>query len=346
MKGVAQTFPGSTVEKTAITVPTYFNDSQRQSTKDAAGLEVLRMINEPTVAAIAYALDKRASTDGKRNVLVFDLGGGTFDVSLLTIDKGGVIKIKATGGDTHLGGENFDNRMLRVHCERAKRIISTAILTTIDIDCLFNGVDFSAKFTHAKFEEVNMDLFKKCIKTAKTCLKDENMDKENIDEVVLFGGSTRIPKRIIPDEAVAYDAGYLATNLSDLSDEVVRGLKLIVVTPLSLDDYQTAGLVMVYQGERLRSSKNYLLGQLSLSGLPSAPRGGIEIKICYEIDDNRILHASARELTTSRNKAIKITNGGGLSKAEIAKMIKDAKRYKQEDEAHIKKAMAHKALND
>ncbi|KVH91518.1 Heat shock protein 70 family [Cynara cardunculus var. scolymus] len=254
MKGVAQTFPGSTVEKVVITVPAYFNDSQRQSTKDAAkiaGLEVLRMINEPTSAAFAYALDKRASTDGKS-----------------------------------------------------------------------------------------------------------------------------LCRRIIPDEAVAYGAGYLAANLSDLGDEVVRGLKLIVVTPLSLGvsckgdvmvvlipkntpiptkkedtlykayDDQTAGLVMVYQGERLRSSENYLLGQLSLSGLPSAPTGRVEIKICYEIDDNRIPHVSAKELTTGRNKAIKTTDGGGLSKAEIAKMIKDAERYKQEDEAHIKKAMTHKALND
>ncbi|KAJ0771309.1 putative Heat shock protein 70 family [Helianthus annuus] len=260
MKGIAETFLGSKVEKAVIAIPAYFSDSQRQSTKDAAmvaGLEALRMINEPTAAAIAYALDKRAGVDGKMNVLVFDLGGGTFDVSILTIDDGGVIEVKATGGDTHLGGEDFDNRMvshfvrefkrkhkvdisknlkalgrLRVHCEKAKRTISTAIQTTIDIDCLFDGIDFSAKFTRAKFEEVNMELFNKCMDTVETCLRDVNLSKNNIDEV-LFNGKV-LCQRINPDEAVAYGAGILAANLSGMGDEAVQALELIDVTPLSL----------------------------------------------------------------------------------------------------------------
>ncbi|GJT90713.1 probable mediator of RNA polymerase II transcription subunit 37e, partial [Tanacetum coccineum] len=318
MKGVAETFLGSTVEKAVITVPAYFNDLQRQSTKDAAvvaGLEFMRMIHEPTAAAIAYALDKRASVDGKMNVLVFDLGGGTFDVSLLTIDEEGVIEVKATGGDTHLGGEDFDNRMvkhfvrefkrkhkedisnnlkalgrLRALCERAKRTISTYFETTLDIDCLYNGIDFSAKFTRAKFEELNIDMFKKCMETVKTCLWDVNMSKDSIDEV------------LNPDEAVAAGAGILAANLSGQGDEAVRSLDIIDVTPLSLGlkckgdvmavliprnspiptkkedtfctayDGQTAVSVRVYQGERSKSNENYLLGEVRLSGIPSAPR--------------------------------------------------------------------------
>ncbi|KAD5961916.1 hypothetical protein E3N88_13389 [Mikania micrantha] len=420
MKGIAETFLGARVEKAVITVPAYFNDSQRQSTKDAAmvsGLEVLRMINEPTAAAIAYALDKRAGVDGKMNVLVFDLGGGTFDVSVLTIDDVGVIEVKATGGDTHLGGEDFDNRMvsyfvnefkrkhkadisknlkalgrLRVHCERAKRIISTAIQTTIDIDCLFNGIDFSAKFTRAKFEDVNKALFNKCMDAVKTCLTDVNMSKDSIDEVVLVGGSTRIPKiqellqelfdgkllcqRINPDEAVAYGAGILAANLSGVGDETVQALALIDITPLSLGvgchkdvmsilipknspiptkkedtfytvgDYQTSVVIRVYQGERSKCTGNHLLSQFHLSGLPSAPRGVVEITVCFEIDANGILHVSAKEITSGSNSAIKITNNDSLTREEIMKMIEDAERYKFEDEAHMKKVKAHKDLTN
>ncbi|KAD5961914.1 hypothetical protein R6Q59_014554 [Mikania micrantha] len=397
MKGIAETFLGTCVEKAVITVPAYFNDSQRQSTKDAAmvaGLEVLRMIHEPTAAAIAYALDKRAGVDGKMNVLVFDLGGGTFDVSVLTIE------VKAGGGDTHLGGEDFDNRMvsyfvngrLRVHCERAKRIISTAIQTTIDIDCLFNGIDFSAKFTRAKFEDVNKALFNKCMDAVKTCLRDVNMSKDSIDEVVLVGGSTRIPKiqellqelfdgkllcqRINPDEAVAYGAGILAANLSGVGDETVQTLTLIDITPLSLGvacdkdvmavlipknssiptkkektfctarDNQTRVTIRVYQGERSKCTGNHLLSQFSLSGLPSAPQGVVEITVCFEIDANGILHVSANEITSGSNNAIKITNNDSLTREEIMKMIEDAERFKFEDEAHMKKVRAHQDLTD
>ncbi|KAJ9540783.1 hypothetical protein OSB04_027289 [Centaurea solstitialis] len=423
MKRVAETFLGSSVEKAVITVPAYFNGSQRQSTKDAAelaGLEVVSMINEPTAAAIAYALDERAtsSRSGKKmNVLVFDLGGGTFDVSLLTIDKLGDIEVKATGGDTHLGGEDFDNRMvdhfvkefktkhkedisknlvalgrLRVHCESAKRVLSTATQTTIDIKCLSNGIDFSAKFTRAKFEEVNMDLFNTCMEIVKTCLEDAKMDKASVDEVVLVGGSSRIPKvqellqrffngkklcqRINPDEAVAYGAGYLAAKLSGVDNEAVQGVELIDITPLSLGvgckgdvmsvlipkntpiptkkedtfytarDDQTSANIEVYQGERLKSTENYLLGNFRLSGLPSTPRREVEVIVCFEIDANGILTVSARELTTGSNNAINITGTGSLSKPEVNKMIKDAEQYKFEDEAHVKAVKAHQDVVD
>ncbi|GJW67230.1 heat shock cognate 70 kDa protein 2-like protein [Tanacetum coccineum] len=398
MKGVAETFLGSTVDKAVITVPAYFNDSQRQSTKDAAtiaGLEVIRMINEPTAAAIAYALDKKASIDGNTNVLVFDLGGGTFDVSILTIDDNGVIEVKGTGGDTHLGGEDFDNRMvnhfvqdikmkhkedisknlralgrLRIHCEKAKRIISTAFQTKIDIDCLFNGIDYSAKFTRAKFEEVNLDLFEKCVETVKSCLSDLNMKVDSIDDVVLVSGSTRIPK------SVACGAGILAANLSGMGNEALQALKLVDVTPLSLGvgilgdimnvliprnspiptkkeavlhtviDNQTSMTISVYQGERSKLKENFLLGEFSLSDLPSAPRGVVKAIVCYEIDANGILNVSAREITTGRNKSIQITNNCSLSKVDIEKMIKDAERYKLEDEAYVNKVKAQKALDD
>ncbi|GKA60606.1 heat shock protein 70 family protein [Tanacetum coccineum] len=418
MKEIAQKYLATKVEKEVITVPAYFNDSQRQSTKDAAavaGLEVVRMINEPTAAAIAYALDKRAGVDGKMNVLVFDLGGGTFDVSLLTCDEKGIIEVKATGGDTHLGGEDFDNRMvnhfvqefkrkhkedisnsrkalgrLRVQCERAKRVISACIQTTLDIDCLFNGIDFSAKFTRAKFEEVNMDLFKNCMEHVEMCLRDANMSKDSIDEVVIVGGSTRIPKvqellqelfngkilcqQLNPDEAVAHGAGILAAILSGMGDEATESLVLIDVTPLSLsvglkgdvmrvliprnspipikkecvvtttmDDQTSVGLP-VYQGERSKASKNYLLGKLELYGLPRALRGEVKVTLCYEIDVNGILNVSARETTTGKSNAVRITNTGSVSTKEIEKMIKDAERYRIEDESHLNKVKAHRDL--
>ncbi|GJU32007.1 heat shock cognate 70 kDa protein [Tanacetum coccineum] len=312
-----------------------------------AGLEVIRMINEPTAAAIAYALDKRSN--GKMNVLVFDLGGGTFDVSVLTINEKGVIEVKASGGDTHLGGEDFDERMvkclvqefnrkhkvdissnlkalgrLRVSCERAKRILSVASQTTIEIECLFNGIDFSAKFTRPKFEELNMDLFKKCMEHVETCLRDVNMSKNSIDEVVIVGGSTRIPKvqellkelfngktlcqGINPDEAVAIGAGILAANLSGMGDEATQ----------SVIDYQTSMHLPVFQG-----SENILLGEFWLSGLPLAPARGVKVRVCYEMDVNGILNVSAREITTGSNNAIQITNTSSVSKEEIEKMLND-----------------------
>jgi len=253
MREIAETYLETTVTNAVVTVPAYFNDSQRKATIDAgaiAGLNIMRVMNEPTAAAVAYGLDNRTDYDGERNIFVFDLGGGTFDVSLLTI-KGNNFQVKATAGNTHLGGEDFDNRMvnyfvqefkrkkkvdisgnpkalrrLRTACERAKRSLSFLVVATIEVDSLFQGIDFSSSINRAKFEEMNMDLFNECMTIVGSCLIDANMDKSRIDDVVLVGGSSRIPivfqllkdffngkelcKSINPDEAVAYGAAVQA----------------------------------------------------------------------------------------------------------------------------------------
>lgn len=284
MKETAEAYLGSEVKNAVITVPAYFNDSQRQATKDAgaiAGLNVLRIINEPTAAAIAYGLDQK--TSGEKNILVFDLGGGTFDVSLLTIDNG-VFEVVATNGDTHLGGEDFDQRVmehfiktfqkkekkdigkdkramqkLRREVELAKRALSSTHQVSLEIEALIDGVDFSETLTRARFEELNSDLFKKTLGPIKTVLEDADMRKEDLDEIVLVGGSTRIPKvqqmikdyfngkepnrGINPDEAVAYGAAVQAGILGGESSEETADLLLIDVAPLSLG-IQTIGGVM------------------------------------------------------------------------------------------------------
>ncbi|KAI5431369.1 heat shock 70 kDa protein 4 [Lathyrus oleraceus] len=277
MREIAEKFLESEVTNAVITVPAYFNDSQRKATKDAgaiAGLNVIRILNEPTAAALAYGLQKRANCVEERNILVFDLGGGTFDVSLLTV-KNNAFDVKATAGDTHLGGEDFDNRMvnhfvkefkrknkidisenpkalrrMRTSCERAKRTLSFDTMASVEIDAISQGKDFRSSISRAKFEQLNMDLFAKCITTVESCLIDAVMEKSSVHDVVLVGGSSRIPKvqqllqdffngidlcmSINPDEAVAYGAAALAASYSKGFKNDIQNFVLREVTPLSL----------------------------------------------------------------------------------------------------------------
>ncbi|XP_050427265.1 heat shock protein 68-like [Adelges cooleyi] len=291
MKETAEAYLGKSVTDAVITVPAYFNDSQRQATKDAgiiAGLNVMRIINEPTAAALAYGLDKNLK--GERNVLIFDLGGGTFDVSVLQIDEGSIFEVKSTAGDTHLGGEDFDNRLvshlaeefkrkfkkdvksnpralrrLRTAAERAKRTLSSSSEATIEIDALMEGIDFYTRVSRARFEELCADLFRSTLQPVEKALADAKLDKGAIHDVVLVGGSTRIPKiqnllqnyfcgkslnlSINPDEAVAYGAAVQAAILGGDTSSAIQDVLLVDVTPLSLG-IETAGGVMTKIVER------------------------------------------------------------------------------------------------
>jgi molecular chaperone DnaK len=399
MKQTAERYLGQPVTQAVITVPAYFNDSQRQATKDAgkiAGLEVLRIINEPTAAALAYGMDKGKN----QTIAVYDLGGGTFDISILEIGDG-VFEVKSTNGDTFLGGEDFDKKVidylvdefkkesgidlrgdrlalqrLKEAAEKAKIELSTALQT--DINLPFITADASGpkhltrKITRAKLEQLVEDLIERTIEPCKKALDDAGVKAGNIDEVILVGGMTRMPKvvdrvkqffgkephaGVNPDEVVAIGAAIQAAVLSG----EVKDVLLLDVTPLSLgietlggvftriidrnttiptkksqvfstaDDNQSAVTIRVFQGEREIAAQNKLLGQFDLVGIPSAPRGVPQIEVTFDIDANGIVNVSAKDKATGKEQQIRIQASGGLTEAEIEKMVKEAQEHAEED---------------
>jgi len=419
MKETAEAYLGKKVTDAVVTVPAYMNNECRQATKTAcqiAGMNCLRIINEPTAASIAYHLDKKKDRD--QHVLVFDMGGGTHDVSLLEISTDGVIECLATGGDVHLGGTDLDNRLLQhcvddfkkkhkrdlsdnvrgmrrllTACERAKKTLSSSTSASIEVDALVDGIDYNIQITRAKFESLCSDIFQRAIDPVSQVLQDAKLSKSSVDEVVLVGGSTRIPKiqqmlseyfggkelnkSVNPDEAVAYGAAIQAAILIGDTSETTKDILLLDVTPLSLSietaggvstvivprgttipvrksekfstyaDNQPGCTIRIFEGERKFTKDNNLLGQFDLSGFPPAPRGVPQISVDLDIDANGILNVNAKEETSGKTNKITITNDKSrLSQDDIDRMVKEAERFKEEDELQKAKVEARNGFEN
>ena len=401
LKSDAEAYLGEDIKQAVITVPAYFNDAQRQATKDAgsiAGLEVIRIINEPTASSLAYGLDK---IDVEQTILVYDLGGGTFDVSILELG-GGVFEVKSTSGDTHLGGDDFDQRIvnhliaefrkmegidlskdrsvlqrLTDAAEKAKIELSGVASTNINLPFLTVGPDGEPKhldidLTRAQFQKMTEDLLEKTLVSMRQALSDSKLTPNDLDKVILVGGATRMPavvelvenftgkkpyKNINPDEAVAIgaaiQAGVLGGEVKDVLlldvNPLTLGIETLggIATPLiqrnttiptkksqvfsTAADSQPSVEIHVLQGERGIASENKTLGRFTLDGIPPAPRGIPQIEVTFDIDANGILHVSAKDLGTGKKQSISIQKPGGLSDAEIERMVKDAELHAEED---------------
>jgi L1 cell adhesion molecule like protein len=421
LKYDAESYLNMNVNNAVITVPAYFNNAQREATKlagEIAGLNVLRIINEPTASALAYGINTTSKNNKENNILVFDFGGGTLDVSILSISDG-VFEVKSTSGDTHLGGEDFDNKLvaycskefasvnklseiecielskdskalrrLRSSCEIAKKSLSTCTIINIQVDSFFKTIDLNVKITRSQFEELSNDLFKRCLNPLEQALSDAKLLKNDINEIILIGGSTRIPYirtmlkqffdgkalriDINPDEAVAIGASIQAAILYGHADQNLSEMILVDITPLSLGietihgemscvverntqipckiqkiystetDNQRNVKIKIFEGERVLTKDNSMLGIFELTDLPPMPRGIPKIIVVFDIDENGILFVSATEESTGKTKNIIIKKDNSkLSQEEIQKMITDAKNNSDNDKM-IKRVLAVK----